>query len=55
MDMEWSKLVKLDHPWYRGVTLFTTSRGAEHNTKSYLLYLDWLTLARLVCRIDAAA
>ena len=35
MDVKWSKLVKLDHPWYQGVTLFTTSRGAEHNTKSH--------------------
>ena len=48
MDMEWSKLVKLDHPWYQGVKLFTTSRGAEHNTKSYQRYLDCLDLAKFV-------
>ena len=35
MDMEWSTLVELDHPWYQGVTLYTISRGAEHNLKSY--------------------
>ena len=35
MDMERSTVVELDHPWYRGVTLCTISRGAEHNSKSY--------------------
>ena len=35
MDMERSTVVELEHPWYRGVTLCTISRGAEHNSKSY--------------------
>ena len=35
MDVERSKLVKLEHPWYQGVTLYTISRDAEHNSKSY--------------------
>ena len=48
MDMEWSKLVELDHPWYQGVTLYTISSGAEHNSKSYQRYLDCLDLAKFV-------
>ena len=42
MDMERSKLVELDHPWYQGVTLYILSRGAEHNSESYQRYLDGL-------------
>ena len=48
MDMERSILVELEHPWYRGVTLYTISRRAEHNTKSYQRYLDGLDLAKFV-------
>ena len=31
MDMEWSKLVELEHPWHQGVTLYTITSGAAHN------------------------
>ena len=48
MDMERSKLVELDHPWYQGVTLYTISRDAEHNSKSYQRYLDGLDLAKFI-------
>ena len=48
MDMEWSKLVELDHPWYQGVTLYTISSGAADNSKSYQRYLDGLDLAKFV-------
>ena len=48
MDVEWSKLVELEHPWYQGVTLYTISSGAEHNSKSYQRYLDCLDLAKFI-------
>ena len=48
MDMEWSKLVELDHPWYQGVTLYTISRDAEHNSESYQRYLNCLNLAKFI-------
>jgi len=48
MDVECSKLVELEHPWYQGVTLYTISRDAEHNTKSCQRYLDCLDLAKFV-------
>ena len=48
MDMEWSKLVELEHPWYQEVTLYTISSGAEHNSKSYQRYLNGLDLAKFV-------
>ena len=48
MDMEWSTVVKLDHPWYQGATLHTISSGAEHNSESYQRYLDCLDLAKFV-------
>ena len=48
MDMERSTPVELDHPWYQGVTLYTISRRAEHNSKSYQRYLDCLDLAKFV-------
>ena len=48
MDMERSTVVELDHPWYRGVTLYTISGRAEHNSKSYQRYLDCLDLAKFV-------
>jgi len=34
MVVEWSTVVELEHPWYRGVRLYTISRGAEHNNES---------------------
>ena len=45
MDMEWSRLVELEHPWYQGVTLYTISRDAAHESESYQRYLDGLDLA----------
>ena len=42
MDVEWSKLVELEHPWYQGVKLYTISRGAEHNSESYQRYRKYL-------------
>ena len=48
MDVEWSTAVALEHPWYHGVTLYTISRRAEHNSKSYQRYLDGLDLAKFV-------
>ena len=48
MDMEWSKLVELEHPWYQGVKLYTISSGAAHNSKSYQRYLDGLDLAKFI-------
>ena len=29
MDVAWSTVLELEHPWYRGVKLFTISRDAE--------------------------
>ena len=40
MDMEWSKLVELEHPRYQGVKLYTITSGAEHNSKSYDDYIE---------------
>ena len=40
MDVEWSTVVELEHPWYQGVKLYTISRGAEHNSESYQRYLN---------------
>ena len=34
MDMKWSTVVELEHPWHQGVKLYTISRGAEHNSES---------------------
>ncbi len=48
MDVEWSKLVELEHPWYQGVRLYIISRRAEHNSKSYQRYLDGLDLAKFI-------
>jgi hypothetical protein len=48
MDVERSTVVELDHPWYRGVKLYTISRGAEHNSKSHQRYLNCLDLAKFV-------
>ena len=38
MDVEWSTVVELEHPWYQGVKLYTISSGAEHNSESYQRY-----------------
>ena len=35
MDVEWSTVVELEHPWYQGVKLYTISRGAEHTTAGH--------------------
>ena len=48
MDVERSTLVELDHPWYQGVTLYTISSSAAHNSKSYQRYLDGLDLAKFI-------
>ena len=40
MDVEWSTVVELEHPWYQGVKLYTISRGAKHNSESYQRYLN---------------
>ena len=48
MDMEWSKLVESEHPWYRGVKLYTISSSAEHNSESDQRYLNRLDLAKFV-------
>ena len=48
MDMERSTVVELDHPWYRGVKLYTITSGTEHNSKSYQRYLDCLDLANVL-------
>ena len=48
MDMKRSKLAELDHPWYQGVKLYTISRGADHNSKSYQRALDCLDLAKFI-------
>ena len=42
MDVEWSTVVELEHPWYRGVKLYTISTGAEHNSESYQRYRNYL-------------
>ena len=48
MDVEWSKLVELEHPWYQGVKLYTISRGAEHNSESYQRYLNCRDLENFI-------
>ena len=48
MDVEWSTVVELEHPWYQGVKLYTISRGAEHNSESYQRYRDCLDLENFI-------
>ena len=48
MDMEWSTVVELEHPWYRGVKLYTISSGAEHNSESQQRYLDCLDMENFI-------
>ena len=50
MDMEWSKLLELEHPWYQGVKLYNISRRAEHSSESYQRYLDRLDLAKFISK-----
>ena len=48
MDVEWSTVVELEHPWYQGVKLFTISRGAKHNSESYQRYLNCRDLENFI-------
>ena len=48
MDVEWSTVVELEHPWYRGVKLYTISSGAEHNSESYQRYLNCRDLENFI-------
>ena len=48
MDVEWSTVVKLKHPWYQGVKLYTISRGAEHNSESQQRYLNCRDLENFI-------
>ena len=41
MDVEWSTVVELEHPWYQGVKLYTISSGAEHNSESHHRKRRW--------------
>ena len=48
MDVEWSTVVELDNPWYRGVKLYTISRGAEHNSESQQRYRNCRDLENFI-------
>ena len=48
MDVEWSTVVELEHPWYQGVKLYTISSGAEHNSESYQRYRNCLDLENFI-------
>ena len=48
MDVEWSKVVELEHPWYQGVRLYTISRGAKHNSESQQRYRNCLDLENFI-------
>jgi len=48
MVVEWSTVVELEHPWYRGVKLYTISRGAEHNNESQQQYLNCRDLENFI-------
>ena len=48
MDVEWSTVVELEHPWYRGVKLYTISSGAEHNSESYQRYRNCRDLENFI-------
>ena len=48
MDVEWSTAVELEHPWYRGVNLYTISRDAEHNSESQQRYLNCRDLENFI-------
>ena len=48
MDMEWSTVVELEHPWYQGVKLYTISRGAEHNSESQQRYPNYRDLENFI-------
>ena len=40
MDVEWSTVLESEHPWYRGVALYSISRSAAHNSESQQRYLN---------------
>ena len=48
MDVEWSTVVELEHPWYQGVKLYTIRRGAKHNSESQQRYLNCRDLATFI-------
>ena len=48
MDVEWSTVVKLEHPWYQGVKLYTISRGVAHNSESQQRYLNCRDLENFI-------
>ena len=48
MDVEWSTVVELEHPWYQGVKLYTISSGAKHNSESYQRYLNCRDLENFI-------
>ena len=48
MDVEWSTVVELEHPWYQGVKLYTISRGAKHNSESQQRYLNCRDLENFI-------
>ena len=48
MDVEWSTVVELEHPWYQGVKLYTISRGAEHNSESQQRYRNCRDLENFI-------
>ena len=48
MDVEWSTVMELEHPWYQGVKLYTISRGAEHNSESYHRYRNCRDLENFI-------
>ena len=48
MDVEWSAVVEMEHPWYQGATLYTITSDAAQNSKSYQQYLNCLDLAKFI-------
>ena len=50
MDVDWSTVVELEHPWYQGVKLYIISSGAEHNSESYQRYLNCRDLENFILR-----
>ena len=48
MDVDWSTVVELEHPWYQEVKLYTISSGAEHNNESQQRYLNCRDLENFI-------
>ena len=48
MDVEWSTVLELEHPWYRGVKLYNIIRGAEHNSESCQRYRNCRDLENFI-------